>query len=127
MDFVKIFVLITFLISLIFGGNAHSSEMLLNCHTPTMSKSFTIKNTKIIFHGPDTYDLSPFQSVNRNLSSVLTQKEGKGFTKIVFYENHKYMIHVTDINALNDKNDFLSIQSKEGHEMTYPLTCEFSE
>jgi hypothetical protein len=46
-----------------------------------------------------------------------------GFTKTLYIDGNKHRINIQNTNEFSDVNDYLSITSPKGHEMTYPLTC----
>ena len=103
---------ITFLLSL----NIHASVV---CHTPRMNKIFEVADHKVTF-------FSEFESdAKREIASLNSRNkpEQKGLTKIVDFENQKHTIHIADLNNFSDVEDYIIIKSKEGHEVTYPLTC----
>ncbi|MBC7713216.1 MAG: hypothetical protein H7177_07750 [Rhizobacter sp.] len=106
---------ITFLALLTF--NASASVL---CHTPRMNKVFEVSDKKITFFNEfDTH-------AKRELASVIAKNksEAQGITKVVDFENQKHTIHITDMNNFSDVNDYIIVKSREGHEMTYPITCE---
>ena len=92
------------------------------CKTAFGEKSFTIEDTRISFHKEDA------EGVSRSISSlegqsVRTQKKHLGFSKTLYIAGNKHRISVANVNEFSDANDYLSITSPKGHEMTYPLTC----
>jgi hypothetical protein len=94
----------------------------IECETAFGEKTFTISDELISFHKEDE------MGVSRSISSVSgqsvrTQKKHFGFSKSLYIDGNKYRISVQDVNSFSDANDYLSITSPKGHEMTYPLTC----
>ncbi len=107
-------------LTLLFVVMSIHSEASIVCHTPRMNKIFEVNGKKITF-------FNEFGSQNkRELASVLakTKSNDKGVTNTVSFENQKHIIHIADENALSDLNDYIIIKSRNGHEVTYPLTCE---
>lgn len=98
---------------------AASSFASITCHTPRLSKAFKIENQTIAFYQNDVAQGRKLASK----TSVTTRKNKNGFTKTMKFEGQNYIIHIEDKSNLSDFNDYLVIKSKEGHEMTYPLTC----
>lgn len=101
-----------------FNTFAAPSHKSLECSTPRVSKAFKIFADKVTFmHENDK---------GRTIASLRTKKTFKGFTKNLNYEGNKIKIHIEDTNSLSDVNDYMTIRSREGHEMIYPLTCSKS-
>ncbi len=95
-----------------------SMASTISCHTPRMNKVFTMTEDKVVFEDE--------ASVSRNIASVQkvrTKKEGMGFTKILNYEGNKYTIHIASSEKFDEVEDYLSIRSEKGHEITYPINC----
>ncbi|MDO9182875.1 MAG: hypothetical protein Q7U04_10730 [Bacteriovorax sp.] len=90
------------------------------CHTPRSNKVFEIKNTKVTFFNESD------KSAKRELASVISRSRSteSGITKIVDFENQKHTIHIGDESHFSDAEDYIIIQAKSGHEVTYPLSCE---
>jgi hypothetical protein len=94
----------------------------ITCSTAFGEKSFTIEDDRISFHKEDETGASrSISSVNGE--SVRTQKKNLGFTKTLYIDGNKHRINVQNVNEFSDVNDYLSITSPKGHEMTYPLNC----
>jgi hypothetical protein len=94
----------------------------IECKTAFGEKSFLIEDGRISFIKEDS------SGIDRSISSVSgdsvrTQTKHLGFTKTLYIDGHKHRISVKNVNEYSDVNDFLSITSPKGHEMTYPLTC----
>lgn len=101
---------------------SQASTQKIECQTAFGEKKFTIHDELISFHKEDE------MGVSRSISSVSgqsvrTQKKHLGFSKSLYIDGNKYRISVQDVNSFSDANDYLSITSPKGHEMTYPLTC----
>jgi hypothetical protein len=93
------------------------------CQTAFGEKAFVIENDKIAFIKEDD------SGVQRSISSiqgqsVRTQKKHLGFVKTLYLDGNKHRISVKNTDAFSEVDDYLSITSPKGHEMTYPLTCQ---
>ena len=99
-----------------------ASPSTIVCKTTFGEKSFLIEDEKISFQKEDQ------SGIERSISSVQsasvrTHKKHLGFTKTLYIDGVKHRINVQNTNEFSDVNDYLSITSPKGHEMTYPLTC----
>lgn len=110
------------LVLMIHTMNAYSATPVIVCETAFGEKSFTIEDNRISFNKEDE------TGVSRSISSidgesVRTHKKHFGFSKTLYINGNKHRINVQNTNEFSDVNDYLSITSPKGHEMTYPLTC----
>ena len=94
----------------------------IECQTAFGEKTFSIQEESIAFHKEDEAGISRSISSVKG-QSVRTQKKHLGFSKSLYIDGNKYRINVQNTNEFSDVNDYLSITSPKGHEMTYPLTC----
>ncbi|HXH31418.1 MAG TPA: hypothetical protein VNJ01_11440 [Bacteriovoracaceae bacterium] len=94
----------------------------ISCTTAFGEKSFVIEDNRISFHKDDETGASRSIS-SMNSESVRTHKKNLGFSKTLYIDGNKHRINVLDVNQFSDVNDYLSITSPKGHEMTYPLSC----
>lgn len=102
--------------------NAYSATPAIVCSTAFGEKTFTIDDDRISFHKEDESGASrSISSINGE--SVRTHKKHLGFTKTLYIDGNKHRINVQNANEFSEVNDYLSITSPKGHEMTYPLTC----
>jgi hypothetical protein len=104
-----------------FSGHA-AIPKTIKCSTAFGEKTFSIDDEKIAFHKEDE------SGVSRSISSlgheaVRTHKKDHGFTKTLYIGGNKHRISIQNTNEFSEANDYLSITSPKGHEMTYPLTC----
>jgi hypothetical protein len=104
-----------------FSAKAGTSRGI-ECQTAFGEKRFVIEDGRISFHKEDE------AGVNRSISSVgaeavRTHTKHLGFTKTLYIDGNKHRISIQNTNEFSDVNDYLSITSPKGHEMTYPLTC----
>lgn len=110
------------LMLMIHAFSSHASEGSIVCSTAFNEKTFTIDNDRISFHKEDEAGISrSISSINGE--SVRTHKKHLGFTKTLYIDGNKHRINVQNVNEFSDVNDYLSITSPKGHEMTYPLNC----
>jgi hypothetical protein len=104
--------------------SSHAATMndKIICETAFGEKSFTIDNDKIAFSKDDETGVS--RSISSiDSESIRTQRKSSGFTKTLYLNGNKHKINVENTNQFSEANDFLSITSPKGHEMTYPLNC----
>jgi hypothetical protein len=110
------------LIIMIHMMSAQAATPGISCSTAFGEKSFTIEDDRISFQKEDEAGVSrAISSINGD--SVRTHKKHLGFTKTLYIDGNKHRINVQNVNEFSDVNDYLSITSPKGHEMTYPLNC----
>lgn len=110
------------LLIMIHALNSHAASGAIKCSTAYGEKTFTIHTDGISFHKEDETGISrAISSVESD--SVRTHKKQNGFTKTLYINGNKHRISVQNVNEFSDANDYLSITSPKGHEMTYPLNC----
>jgi len=99
---------------------AHAST--IECITAFGEKKFLIEDSHISFNKEDEKGI--YRSISSIKSeSVRTHKKHLGFTKTLYVDGNRYKIHIQNIQNFSDLNDYLSITSPRGHEMTYPVNC----
>lgn len=111
------------LILMIQSFSAHSattSSAPITCETAFGEKIFTIEEDRIAFKKEDESGIK--RSIS-SISSVRTQKNHTGFSKTLYIDGNKHRIKIQNVNEFSESNDYLSITSPKGHEMTYPLNC----
>jgi hypothetical protein len=94
----------------------------IECQTAFGEKRFVIEDGRISFQKEDA------EGVSRSISSVAaesvrTHTKHLGFTKTLYIDGNKHKINIQNAHEFSDVNDYLSITSPKGHEMTYPLSC----
>jgi len=110
------------LIIMIHMMSAQAATPAISCSTAFGEKSFTIEDDRISFQKEDEAGVSrSISSINGD--SVRTHKKHLGFTKTLYIDGNKHRINVQNTNEFSEVNDYLSITSPKGHEMTYPLNC----
>ena len=110
------------LILMIHSFNAFSATPSIKCSTAFGEKVFTIDDSRIAFEKED------YSGAHRSISSidgesVRTHVKHRGFTKTLYIDGNKHRINIQNTTEFSDVNDYLSITSPKGHEMTYPLSC----
>lgn len=110
------------LMLMIHSFHSQAATGAIHCETAFGQKSFTIEDSRISFHKEDA------SGVSRSISSVQgesvrTHRKNQGFSKTLYIDGNKHRINVRNVNDFSDTEDYLSITSPKGHEMTYPLTC----
>lgn len=102
--------------------NANAASGGIECQTAFGEKSFIIEDGRISFHKEDESGVSrSISSVNAD--AVRTHNKHLGFTKTLYIDGNKHRINIKNSKEFSDVNDYLSITSPKGHEMTYPLSC----
>lgn len=95
----------------------------ITCSTPRGAKVFNINESSVTVQ-------HPFKAAQqRAVASALqtrTKYQGKGFTKVLYHQGNKHILHVDNTKSFSELDDYVVIRSKEGHEMTYPLSCQNS-
>lgn len=112
----------TFITFIILGLTTQAMAANIVCSSPRLKKALKISNSRIAFL--EESQLDGRQVASSAIKGVRTRNTAKGFDKIVHYEGHKHTIHIEDKNEFNELNDYIVIKSREGHEITYPLSCE---
>lgn len=106
------------LMLLVHSFNSYASINTINCSTTFSEKEFNITDSQVAFIAKD--------SSKRDIASVkkvVTHKKHLGFTKTLYIDGLKHKISIKNVNDFSEANDYLSITSPKGHEMTYPLNC----
>lgn len=112
----------TFITFIVLGLTTQAMAANIVCSSPRLKKALKISNSKVAFL--EESQLDGRQVASSAIKGVRTRNTAKGFDKIVQYEGHKHTIHIEDKNEFNELNDYIVIKSREGHEITYPLSCE---
>jgi hypothetical protein len=111
------------LVIMIHMMSAHAAtNSAISCSTAFGEKTFTIEDDRISFQKEDE------SGVSRSISSiqgdsVRTHKKHLGFTKTLYIDGNKHRINIQNSHEFSEVNDYLSITSPKGHEMTHPLNC----
>ena len=110
------------LLFIVFGSKVFASHKPIVCHTHRGAKIFQIVGNQVSVDIKSDWDAprrpaSIFQNARNKLNA-------KGLTKIVFFEGHKHTLHIENVDKLNEVDDYVTISSKKGHEITYPLNCK---
>lgn len=110
------------LLLMIHSFNSHASTGSITCSTAFGEKTFTIEDNRISFEKENAEGMArSISSVSGD--SVRTHKKYQGFSKTLYIDGNKHRINIQNVNEFSDVNDYLSITSPKGHEMTYPLSC----
>lgn len=109
--------ILTTLTTLLLSVCGYGAVKPMSCETNFGEKTFTIEGSSVAFHQ---------DQAGRGISSVLPSKtkvSASGFSKTVYRDGYKHLIHIEDMKNLNSENDFLAITSPKGHKMTFPIHC----
>ena len=90
-----------------------SSPAKIKCETPREHLIVQINDNSVAIEGR-----APAQAVIQR-----TKRIGNSLEKIFYLSGQKHTVHIGDINGFSDSNDYVSIESREGHEVTFPLSC----
>ena len=90
------------------------------CQTPRESKVFEVTSSQITFYQDE---IRPHRSIASE-AMVLTKRRGKSLTKTWRYEGQSYRVFMKDVQNPSEIDDFISIKTAKGHEITYPITCK---
>jgi len=118
MNQIKNMTIMTFLLMLSTGASA-----AITCSTPRNAKVISMDENKVSISRP--LQFTKERSI-ASVDSARTKLVGSGFTKVLFHDGAKHIIHVEDKKSFSELDDYLIIRSAEGHEMTYPLECQQS-
>jgi hypothetical protein len=116
--------LLTILFTLQIFSHSVQAEVkkdVIFCHTPQFFKSFLITKNKVVFLKKDG-DQSRREIAS--ISSMRSRNTSSGFIKELNFEGDKYFINVSNAAKFSEVDDFMSVRSKKGHEMTYSLSCQ---
>lgn len=125
--YVEIFKFAPVFLMLLFLGELNAAvkpqEFKAKCSTPREVHRFVIDNVGVdVKKGWDKLDHRlPASSATVSTRTRFTMK---GFKKFFKFENKRYYIHIEDKKGFSEVDDFVVIQNGEGHEITYPLSCE---
>lgn len=118
------FFALVLVVSVFYIGNSQAETLsgTVICKTAFGEKEITMDKDHVSFNLEDN------SGIKREISSiqdvkVQTHNKYKGFTKTLYIDGMKHKVHVEDVNGFNEVQDYLTITSPKGHEMTYPLTC----
>lgn len=98
--------------------NSYAAVSKITCSTTFSEKEFEISPKGIAF-SKESEQKREIASVQK----VVTHKKHLGFTKTLYIDGLKHKISIKDANDFSEADDYLSITSPKGHEMTYPLNC----
>lgn len=100
---------------------AEVKKDVIFCHTPQFFKSFLITKNKVVFLKKEN-DQSKREIAS--ISSMRSRSTMSGFIKELNFEGDKYLINVSNVAKFSEVDDFMSVRSKKGHEMTYSISCQ---
>jgi hypothetical protein len=94
--------------------NSFASGLKISCETARKNISIKLQNNDLKFEGR-----FPAQTIVQR-----SKISGQSLTKIFFVAGDKHTLHIGDKSQFSDSRDFISIQNQEGHEITYPISCQ---
>jgi aminopeptidase N len=78
-------------------------------------------------NGVTIYNEHQMQENRREIASIAnvrTRRNDGGVIKSFSFEGQKYEIHIKNTKNFNEADDYLTMTSSDGHQMTYPITCQ---
>lgn len=125
---IKFSIFMTIVLSMFIHGIAKAgvlNKKEIRCHTHNHEKEFTFGDKFLTFQ--EQYKKSDFNSKRIISSSVQIKSKpvGKGIIQTMTFEGQKHKVYIKDLAKFDEIHDFLSITSVQGHEMTYPLECNY--
>lgn len=95
----------------------------LNCSNDRIAKSWLIDQGRIIMQGETKGSRDVASSLNE-IRSFRTQLTSEGVSRVIIHNGMKYSIHVNNIKAPSELDDYVAIKNSDGHEVIYPLNCQ---
>jgi len=110
-------------ILMVHAFNSHAAPGEIKCSTAFGEKKFIIESDKVSFFREDIS--GPARTISSTeAGAVRTQNKHQGFSKTLYIDGLKYKINIHNQRQFSEVDDYLSITSPKGHEMTYPLNCQ---
>lgn len=100
----------------------YAKNKRIYCHSQRKEKVFIVDGDKVAFFR--IQDFSPNFRALASVTSQYTRRENNGLTKILHHEGKQHKIFIKNEMKFSDVDDFIQITSKQGHRMTYPITCQ---
>jgi len=94
-----------------------ATHISIECETANGLKKFSVTNDTVTFKS--TISSRAISS----LKSVRTIEKSQGFTKTMYLKGDKIKIHIKNLKDMNQIDDYICFQGKNGHKMTYPISC----
>lgn len=95
----------------------------LKCSNDRIAKSWLIDQGRIIMQGDTSGSRDVASSLNE-IRSFRTQLTSEGISRVINHKGMKYSIHVNNVKAPSELDDYVAIKNNEGHEVIYPLNCQ---
>ncbi len=116
------------LATLFLSVSSFASLPNIECTTTRMTgKKVIISQSKVTYVEEYMGNEGPkreIASLETSITNVRTMYSASGITKMLSFEGHQHTIHIENVASPSDMDDYLSIKSPRGHEITYPLTCK---
>ena len=97
-----------------------SVQAEIYCHTPRFKRAMKISKNSVTFLNGEEF------SYGRKIASsrtARTRTKGLGFKKILKLDGNKLTIVVKNTKEFSEVDDYMTIRSRKGHEVIYPLIC----
>lgn len=102
-------------------GATHPMEPLI-CHTPRVNLALKVEHNNILFIRESVDAARGLASTE--VQNVRTLYRSGSITKVLQYNGDRYTIHIGDQATFSNLDNYMIVRNDEGHEMTYPLSCE---
>jgi len=111
------------LVALLFISKSFAG-VKFTCSVERMGKSIKIEKNYVVMSDLNIESNRQVASINENKIPSRTRFSGKSIEKIMYVSGEKYLLHINDINAYSEINDYLIIKSQKGHEMMFSVNCQ---
>jgi hypothetical protein len=92
------------------------------CHSARKERIFVLDGEQVAFFNFQD-GVQNFRAI-ASVSGTPLKRVNHTLTKNLFLEGREHQIFIKDETQFNEADDFIQITSKEGHRMTYPLSCQ---
>ena len=104
---------ITTLFLILTNISIFASNINVVCETPRQNIVIKVSDNKLKIGGR-----FPAEAIAQR-----TRFRGNSVSKIFYVAGDKHTLHLEDTTSFSSSTDYISIRNKQGHEMTYPVTC----
>lgn len=59
-----------------------------------------------------------------SIPTLINRLQGQTLTQVTYIQGQRHRIFLENVFDLENSSNTLSLRSKQGHEMTYPLNCQ---
>ena len=91
----------------------------IRCETTNSAHTIEVKGNKLSLRSDG---FNPTRGLSSNISAR-TSSTPTGFTKKAYFNGRLFHLTIQNANQFNEIDDYLSIRTQAGHEITYPVKC----